>query len=214
VRLIRRGGWTGYGLRVGKMAMEVPVAFPEDVLTEDEHVVLHLHPHWKALIRPIAVLVLAIAAVVAGVLLLPASGGGSIALAVIGVLALVAVLWLGLWPFLVWRTTHYLFTNERVLLQQGVFSRDRRDLPLTRINDHSMNQRFIERLLGCGTLTIESAGERGQSVLADVPGVGQVQTTLYELVEAQHDKHSLGDGEMRDILADMREGKPLRDTTS
>ncbi|PWR09707.1 hypothetical protein DKT68_11410 [Micromonospora acroterricola] len=190
------------------------MAFPEDVLTEDEHVVLHLHPHWKALIRPIAVLVLAIAAVVVGVLLLPSGGGGSIALAVIGVLALVAVLWLGLWPFLVWRTTHYLFTNERVLLQQGVFSRDRRDLPLTRINDHSMNQRFVERLLGCGTLTIESAGERGQSVLADVPGVGQVQTTLYGLVEAQHDKHSLGDGEMRDILADMREGKPLRDTTS
>jgi uncharacterized membrane protein YdbT with pleckstrin-like domain len=190
------------------------VAFPEDVLTKDEHVVLHLHPHWKALIRPIVVLVLAIAAVVVGVLLLPESSGGSIAIAVIGVIALVAVLWLGLWPFLVWRTTHYLFTNERVLLQQGVFSRDRRDLPLTRINDHSMNQHFFERLLGCGTLTIESAGERGQSVLADVPGVGRVQTTLYELVEAQHDKHSLGDGEMRDILADMREGKPLRDTTT
>ncbi|MCO1595136.1 PH domain-containing protein [Micromonospora sp. RHAY321] len=190
------------------------MAFPEDVLTEDEHVVLHLHPHWKALIRPIAVLVLAVAAVVAGVLLLPSGGGGSVALAVIGVIALVAALWLGLWPFLVWRTTHYLFTDERVLLQQGVFSRDRRDIPLTRINDHSMNQRFLERVLGCGTLTIESAGERGQSVLSDVPGVGRVQTKLYELVEAQHDKHSLGDGEMRDILADMREGKPLRDTTT
>ena len=101
-----------------------------------------------------------------------------------------------------------------MLLQQGVFSRDRRDIPLTRINDHSMNQRFVERLLGCGTLTIESAGERGQSVLADVPGVGQVQTTLYELVEAHHDKHSLGDGEMRDILADMHDGKPLRDPTA
>lgn len=76
-----------------------------------------------------------------------------------------------------------------------------------------MSQRFVERLLGCGTLTIESAGERGQSVLVDVPRVDRVQTTLYELVEAQHDKHTLGDGEMREILADMREGKPLRDTT-
>ncbi|MFG3703800.1 PH domain-containing protein [Micromonospora sp. NPDC047670] len=190
------------------------MAFPEDVLTEDEHVVLHLHPHWKALIRPVAVLVLAVAAVVAGVVLLPSGGGGSVALAVIGGLALLAVLWLALWPFLVWRTTHYLFTNERVLLQQGVLSRDRRDIPLTRINDHAMNQRFVERLLGCGTLTIESAGERGQSVLHDVPRVGQVQTKLYELVEAHHDKHSLGETEMRDILADMNEGKPLRDPTA
>ena len=51
-------------------------------------------------------------------------------------------------------------------------------------------------------------------MLADVPDVGRVQTTLYELVEAQHDKHSLGDGEMRDMLADMQDGKPLRDTTT
>ncbi|MGN9807962.1 PH domain-containing protein [Micromonospora sp. BQ11] len=190
------------------------MAFPEDVLTEDEHVVLHLHPHWRALVRPVAVLVLAVAAVVAGVVLLPSGGGGAVALAVIGGLALIAVLWLTLRPYLVWRSTHYLFTNERVLLQEGLFSRDRRDIPLTRINDHAMRQGFVERLLGCGTLTIESAGERGQSVLHDVPRVGQVQTKLYELVEAHHDKHSLGDAEMRDILADMNEGKPLRDPST
>ncbi|EEP73353.1 PH domain-containing protein [Micromonospora sp. KC207] len=187
------------------------MAFPEDVLTEDEHVVLHLHPHWKAMVRPVLVLALAVAAVVAGWILLPDGGAATTALYLLAGLAVLLVLWFGLWPFLVWRSTHYLFTNERVLLQQGVLSRDRRDIPLTRINDHAMSQRFVERLLGCGTLTIESAGERGQSVLADVPHVGKVQTKLYELVEAHHDRHSLGDGEMREILADMREGKPLRD---
>ncbi|MEO3775346.1 PH domain-containing protein [Micromonospora sp. B11E3] len=190
------------------------MAFPEDVLTEDEHVVLHLHPHWKAVLRPILVLVLAVAAVVAAWILLPDGDAAAIALYVVAGLALLLVLWLGLWPFVVWRSTHYLFTNERVLLQQGVLSRDRRDIPLTRINDHAMNQRFVERLLGCGTLTIESAGERGQAVLRDVPRVDRVQTKLYELVEAHHDKHSLGDGEMREILADMREGKPLRDPSA
>ncbi|GIJ25963.1 hypothetical protein Vqi01_11250 [Micromonospora qiuiae] len=178
------------------------MAFPEDVLTEDEHVVLHLHPHWKALIRPVAVLVLAIAAVAAGVLFLPSGGGGSITLAVIGGLSVLAVLCLSAWPYIAWRTTHYLFTNERVVLQHGVFSRERRDIPLSRVNDHSMNQRFVGRLLGYGTLTIESAGERGQSVLVDVPKVDRVQTKLYELVEAFHDKHSLGDGELREILAE------------
>ena len=187
------------------------MAFPEDVLTADEHVVLHLHPHWKALIRPILVLVVVVAAVVVGFVFLPEGGAGTVGLYAIAAVGLVLLLWLGLRPFLVWRTTHYLFTNERVLLQEGVFSRNRRDIPLGRINDHSMNQKFLERLLGAGTLTIESAGERGQSVLADIPHVERVQTTLYELVEAYHDQHSLGDGEMREILADMRDGKPLRD---
>lgn len=190
------------------------MAFPEDVLTEDEHVVLHLHPHWKALLRPMFVLALAVAVVVAAWILLPDGDAATIALYVVAGLALVFVLWFGLWPFLVWRTTHYLFTNERVLLQHGVLARERRDIPLTRVNDHSMSQRFVERLLGCGTLTIESAGERGQTVLRDVPRVDQVQTKLYELVEAHHDRHTLGDGEMREILADMREGKPLRDPSA
>jgi uncharacterized membrane protein YdbT with pleckstrin-like domain len=183
------------------------VAFPEDVLTKDEHVELHLHPHWKALIRPVFVLVLAIAAVVVGWIFLPAGGAGMVGLYAIGAVALILVVWLALWPFLLWKTTHYVFTNERVLLQHGVFSRDRRDIPLGRINDHSMNQTLIERMLGCGTLTIESAGERGQSVLTDIPRVEHVQTTLYELVEGDRDKHSLGDGEMREIMESVRDGR-------
>ena len=175
------------------------MAFPEDVLTTDEHVVMHLHPHWKAMIGPIVVVILAVAAVVASLVFL--SPPLQIA---VGVVALVAVVWLTFWPYLKWRTTHYVFTNERVLLQTGVFSRDRRDIPLARVNDHSMSQKFIERLLGCGTLTIESAGERGQSMLNDIPGVEKVQTTLYELVEADRDKHSVGEDELRQAVRDGR----------
>lgn len=180
------------------------MAFPEDVLTSDERVALHLHPHWKALVRPVLVLVLCIALVLAAWLVLP---GGLISVAVVGAVALVLVVWLSLWPYLVWRTTHYVFTTERVLLQQGVFARHRRDIPLNRVNDHTMSQRFLERLLGCGTLTIESAGERGQTVLADIPHVERVQTTLYELAEAEHDRNSLGDGEMREIIEAAQRGK-------
>ncbi|XTZ17674.1 PH domain-containing protein [Micromonospora echinospora] len=190
------------------------MAFPDDVLTEDEEVVLHLHPHGKALVRPVLVLVLSVAAVVAAWILLPDGEAGRIGLYLVAGLAVVLAVVFALVPYLTWRSTHYLFTTERVLLQQGILSRERRDIPLGRINDQSMNQRFVERLFGCGTLTIESAGERGQSVLVDVPRVEQVQTRLYELAEAHHDRHSLGDGEMRDILADMRDGQPLRDPTA
>jgi uncharacterized membrane protein YdbT with pleckstrin-like domain len=184
------------------------VAFPDDVLTKDERLVLHLHPHWKALIRPVLVLVLAVAALVVGWVFLPGGTGGMVGLYAIGAAALVLVLWLTVWPYVVWRTTHYVFTSERVLLQEGVFSRNRRDIPLNRVNDHSMSQHFIERLLGCGTLTIESAGERGQTVLTDIPHVEQVQTTLYELAEADHDHNSLGEDEMREIMQSTRGPQP------
>ncbi|WP_434742877.1 PH domain-containing protein [Micromonospora sp. SH-82] len=184
------------------------MAFPEEVLTEDEHVVLHLHPHWRALTRPVAVLVLVVAVPSAAAILLPDGGGRWIIWAVLTGLAMVALLKWSLWPFMVWRSTHYLFTNERVLLQRGVLSRDRRDIPLGRINDHSMNQGVVDRLFGSGTLTVESAGERGQSVLPDVPDVGHVQTKLYELIEADHDRRTLDDGELREALAETFEGRP------
>lgn len=166
------------------------MAFPDDVMTAGERVVLNLRPHWKAMIWPVTVLVLAVAAVIASFAML-----GVVAAYIVAGLAVIVVAWLTFWPWLVWRTTHYVLTNERVLLQTGVFSRERRDIPLSRVNDHSMSQKFIERILGCGTLTIESAGERGQSVLTDIPHVEQVQTKLYELVEADRDAHSFNDDE-------------------
>jgi uncharacterized membrane protein YdbT with pleckstrin-like domain len=169
------------------------MAFPDDVMTADEKVVLHLRPHWKVMILPTFVLLLAIAAVVTSL----AMSWDKVVVYIVAGVSLVAVAVWSFWPWLVWRTTHFVFTNERIIFQFGVFSRDRRDIPLMRVNDHAMSQSFIERILGCGVLTIESAGERGQSVLKDIPHVGVVQTKLYELVEADRDAHSLDDNERR-----------------
>jgi len=173
------------------------VAFPDDVLTKDEHVVLHLHPHWKALIRPALVVLLGIALLVLGWIFLPDGGAGTVGLYVIAAAALVLAVWFSLWPLLVWRTTHYVFTNERVLLREGVFNRQQRDIPLSRVNDVSSNQSLLDRLLGCGNLTVESAGERGQSVLEDIPRVVQVQKVAYELVEADHERRTVNDSDLR-----------------
>jgi uncharacterized membrane protein YdbT with pleckstrin-like domain len=155
------------------------VAFPHDVLTADERVLLHLRPHWKAMIGPVLAGVLAIAILVAA---LGWSGNQAAVIAAV-VLALVIGLWLSFWPWLVWRSTHYVFTNERVMLRSGVLSRDRRDIPLNRISDHSTKQTLTDRSFGCGTMTIESAGESGQSVLHSIPDIDRVQTTLNEIID-------------------------------
>jgi uncharacterized membrane protein YdbT with pleckstrin-like domain len=183
---------------------EVLVGFPESVLTTDERVVLHLHPHWKALIRPTFVVLVAVAAVAVAAIFLPTAGWSTPALYAIGALALVAVAWLAFWPWLTWRTTHYVFTNERVILREGVFSREGRDIPLGRVNDVSFSHGLIERMLGCGTLTIESAGERGQVVLTDIPRVEKTQSVLYELVEEDRAKHTFDDEDRDAIVRSVR----------
>lgn len=183
------------------------MGFPDDSLTSDEHVVLHLHPHWKAMIAPVFWTVIFAAAVAVGWIFLPSGTAYNVLLIVIGAAALGLFLWLAFWPFVVWRSTHYVFTNERVLLREGVFSREQRDIPLTRVNDVSSQQSLLERMLGCGTLTVESAGERGQSVLTDIPKVVQVQKVVYELTEADHDRRTLGDNDLRDALREVAEEK-------
>ena len=176
------------------------MAFPEDSLTDDEKVILHLHPHWKAIIGSVFWTVLLIAAVVVTSVFKPDGGSGQILLLVVGAAALVLFFWLAFWPFIVWRSTHFVFTNERVLLREGVFSREQRDIPLARVNDVSSKQSLLERMLGCGNLTVESAGERGQSVLSDIPKVVAVQKAVYELVEADHERRTLDGEEMRQIM--------------
>jgi uncharacterized membrane protein YdbT with pleckstrin-like domain len=174
------------------------VGFPDSVLTRDEQVVAHLHPHWKAMIRPVLILVVVLAAVIAAWIFLPGSWS-PIVLYVIGAVGLVLIVWLAIWPWLTWRTTHYVFTNERVILREGVFSRDGRDIPLGRVNDVSFSHNLVGRMLGYGTLTIESAGERGQVVLTDLPKVEKTQSMLYELVEDDRSRHTFDD-EDRDAI--------------
>ena len=173
------------------------VPFPDDVLTEQEEVVLHLHPHAKAAVRPILVLILALAATILTWVMLPPNHGGLLGFLVVALFAVYFSLRYAVHPLLVWRCTHYVLTDERILLQDGVIARERRDLPLARVNDHVMSQSLLDRLLGCGRLTIDSIGDQAV-VLDSVPRVQQVQTLLYELIETDRELHPEDDEEDED----------------
>lgn len=159
------------------------VAFPDDVLTAEEDLVFHLRPHWKAAVRPGLVLAFFLAAAIVAWVMLPTTTGGRIGVGLVLAIGVVVGGRRGLWPLLVWRGTHYVFTDERIVLQSGVLSRERRDLPLNRINDHAMSQSVLGRLLGYGEMTVDSVGDQ-VAVLVAVPHVQYVQTTLYELIES------------------------------
>ena len=74
------------------------------------------------------------------------------------------------WPFIKWITTSYVVTDRRIITRVGVVARTGRDMPISRINDVTFQHSgILERMLGCGTLVVESAGERGQLVLRRRP---------------------------------------------
>ncbi len=155
------------------------MGYPARLLSEGENVVLDMHPHWKRLVLPVLSLVVVLA--LAGYLLAIVDDGRL--QVVLAVAAIVLLVEFTVVPFLRWRTTLFVVTNRRVVVRTGVLARQGRDVPLSRINDITFSHSLFERLLGCGTLVVESAGERGQVVLTEVPQVEQVQRTLYDLVE-------------------------------
>jgi len=155
------------------------MAYPRKLLLDDEQVVLELHPHVKRLVAPVLGLLLVLAATG---YLLAVAGDGRLQV-VVAVLAALLLSRLTLVPFLRWLGTSYVVTTRRVAVRSGVLSRSGRDVPLSRINDLTFSHSLLERLLGCGTLVVESAGERGAVVLTAVPGVEQVQRTVHDLAE-------------------------------
>ena len=171
------------------------MGFPDDVLTDEEGVVLHLHPHWKTAVRPGLLVLLALAVTILAWVMLPQNNGGFLAFGVVALIMGYHGIRYGVAPLVIWRCTHYVLTDERILLQDGVIARERRDLPLNRVNDHALTQSLLDRLFGAGTLTIDSIGDQA-AVLVGVPHAQQVQTALYELIEQDRLRHPDDDEEV------------------
>jgi uncharacterized membrane protein YdbT with pleckstrin-like domain len=164
------------------------VPFPDDVLADEEELVLHLHPHWKVAVRPALLVVIALAVMIFAWVMLPQNDGGFLAFGVVALIMLYYGIRYGVAPLFVWRCTHYVVTDERILLQDGVVARERRDVPLNRVNDHALSQSLLDRLVGSGTLTVDSIGDQAV-VLAAVPRAPELQTMLYELIEQERLRH-------------------------
>lgn len=165
------------------------MAYPYDLLGEDEEVVVHKHPHWKMLVMPVLILLVVVAGgsyLAALVAPTPVSVPVWIALAVVGG---VLILWRTLGPLLRWKTTHFVVTTHRLMVREGVLTRSGIDIPMWRINSVRFKHGLLDRLLGTGTLIVESASEEPLE-FDDIPKVERVHTLLYrEVGEDPHGEH-------------------------
>ncbi|MCC8248722.1 PH domain-containing protein [Saccharothrix luteola] len=180
------------------------MAYPDDLLSTGEHVVIHRHPHWKTLVVPVLVLLVAVG--VGAYLAVQVSDFGWASIAWIALAAIVAVLvaWLTLAPVIRWRTTHFIITSERVMYRIGVFKRTGLDIPLGRVNSVRFEHTLVDRLLGCGTLIIGSASDEPLE-FDDIPRVEKVHSLLYrEINDNPADDSTIDDHRTEDRVTDGR----------
>lgn len=141
----------------------------ESMLARGEKVVFTAHSHWKNVVGPTLAIVVAIGAVVAGLTwLVPDAQTQGWQRWTIVVVAAVLALWFGMWPIVTWLASTDTLTTRRLISRRGVFSREGRELPIDRVQAVSYKRTFLDRILGCGTLVVQTAGETSDVELFDV----------------------------------------------
>lgn len=152
-------------------------------LNDEEEVVLDLRPHWWFFTPQVTVLVVAIAAGVATLVFgLPAPAQIAAAAVILAVL-----LWF-LARYLVWRTTNFIITTDRLINRTGLINRSGIEIPLERVNTVFFKQTIFERMIGMGDLAIESAGEQGSQTVDNVRKPLNVQNEIYRQMESNENR--------------------------
>jgi len=119
---------------------------------------------------------------------------------VISLAALVLVLGILGWIYSILRFKweHYWITDKRIVRQKGIIGYDIRSIPLERISDVIVSRSFLEKILGFGSLHIESlagqtsAGRYGaEACLLAVPDPESIQQLILELIEEKRKREKL-----------------------
>ncbi len=159
------------------------MGFPENVLAQDEKVVRHLHPHWFTVLLPTVVGVVVVAAAAVALLVLPDGSVGTVLLWVVLGAAVLVLLVAVVGPYARWRSTHYVITSHRVMVRRGVLTKSGKDITLAKITDVGFRQTLLDRMIGAGSLHIESAGDSPDEDLVNVPDSDEVQQLINRLVD-------------------------------
>ena len=164
------------------------MAFPRKLLNDGEEIVLDLRPHWLFMALSSGVF---LAVIVAGAGLIAWNSNASwfetasnyiVAIAFVFCLA-----WFGL-TYARWVCTMFVLTTDRIINREGVISKRGTDIPLERVNTVLFSQGPLERLVGAGDLTVESASETGANHFENVRRPNVVQKEIYTQIEANENR--------------------------
>jgi uncharacterized membrane protein YdbT with pleckstrin-like domain len=162
--------------------------FPRRLLIEGEELILDRRPHWVALLGPALVAVVGL--VLAWWLSTLMDSAAWLPWVVYVVLLVVYPV-----PKVVsWLTSNFAVTSDRVIHREGFIAKRSMEIPLEAINDVRFDQGIIDRMLGAGTLVIQSASEQGRQIFDNIRDPEGVQRTIYQEGERNKERMYQGRG--------------------
>ena len=164
------------------------MAFPPELLNENEEIVLDLRPHWLFMALSSAAF---IGLVIVGMMVLvcwnPDGALGTFTSGLVGIGFLITVAWV-LLTYARWVTTHFVLTTDRIINRSGIIRKTGTDIPLDRVNTVLFSQGLLERIVGAGDLVVESASETGANNFKNVRKPNIVQKEIHVQMEANENR--------------------------
>ncbi len=97
---------------------------------------------------------------------------------------LLSFLIIGWLPFiykvLVIRAKNYSLTNQRLYIEEGLFSKKKREIPIQKINDFEISQRIFQRLFGAGNVHVLTANDK-PTILKNIRNPDEFKNNMSEI---------------------------------
>jgi uncharacterized membrane protein YdbT with pleckstrin-like domain len=163
--------------------------YVESLLGKNEQILWRARQHWIVLSANFVINLFIFIAIWALYALMGRIGGILLNVRTVALISLlVPIGWFG-WEFLQWWAEEYLITTSRVVQTEGLINKHTKDSALEKINDITLNQSVLGRLLGYGDLAIITGSDAGMNMLKRLAKPVEFKKTLLE------QKNKLSDGE-------------------
>ena len=148
-----------------------------------ETLVKKYHRHWVLLLRHLVLAIILLVFVLVFLALTRSSVSSDLRLIVL----LMALGVVGIWAIVAWvrwTADALTLTDQRVILETGIFNRMTKVIALDRVTDVGTRQSLLGSMLGYGTVEIHTASLGGAELFSYVPYPDQVRDEVF--VQAGH----------------------------
>ena len=103
---------------------------------------------------------------------------------------LIAAFGIGIILLLYWyiktRATALTVTDQELMYERGILSKDRTSVSLKHIRSVNIAQEFVNRIMGVGTVQISTAGDEPEFTIADMPDPYVIQEAITKAQEMRN----------------------------
>ena len=156
-------------------------------LMQGEREIVKVHQHWSVLLAPYAIAAAVLVVGLVAIQLVPSTILGHDIADIkhildaidIGVVLLIITV-----RYLQWRFSTYVLTSHRIIVSRGVVARVTESINLSRIQETVVRQGLVERMFGCGSMEVTSAGRDSVEVIYRIPRPQEFYNSVGEAMEA------------------------------